>query len=275
VLINKLAGGQPVDVAKQQQAAAVQAPALLKAGARGSEVEQLQRDLKKLGYFTLEATGYYGDATAEAVRRMQAQHGAVQDGVAGESTLALVQKLLSQGYTAPAESQVTYAPKVGGSSGDYLVPWFGSAENIFSIGSVATIYDIDSGLSFKAKRTYGYNHADCEPLTYNDAQIMKRIYGGQWSWTRHAIIVEVNGRRMAASMAGMPHAGNDAAPANSYVTWRSGDYGAGTNLDTVKGNGVDGHFDVHFLNSRTHGTNSVDPAHQAQVKRAASWAAAN
>jgi len=44
----------------------------------------------------------------------------------------------------------------------------------------------------------------------------------------------VNGRKMAASMAGMPHAGVDSAPANTYVKSRSGGYGAGDNLDSVK-----------------------------------------
>lgn len=286
LLIAKLASGQPAETSNaaqsSQAAQAQQAPTVLKLGMRGTEVAKLQEDLKKLGYFQLEATGYYGDITESAVRRMQSQHGLAQDGTVGGATTALVQKLVSQGYKAPAEqpkpqpqpNPAPSTPPKGGSSSDYLVSWFGGAENIFSIGSVATIYDIDSGLSFKAKRTYGYNHADTEPLTYNDAQTMKRIFGG-WSWSRRAIIVETNGRRMAASMAGMPHAGSDKAAANAYVEWRSGDYGPGVNLDTVKGNGFDGHFDVHFLNSKTHGSNQVDSAHQSAVRRAAAWAAGN
>jgi len=38
---------------------------------------------------------------------------------------------------------------------------------------------------------------------------------------------------------------------------------------------MDGHFDIHFLGSKTHGTNKVDSNHQNAVKKAADWANAN
>jgi len=53
-------------------------------------------------------------------------------------------------------------------------------------------------------------------------------------------------------MTAMPHAGNDSAPGGVWTSWRSGDYGAGTNYDYIKGNGIDGHFDIHFYNSTRH-----------------------
>ncbi|KAF0996524.1 peptidoglycan-binding protein [Geobacillus sp. TFV-3] len=44
----------------------------LSIGARGDDVKRIQTKLKELGYFTHpEATGYYGTATADAVRRFQ------------------------------------------------------------------------------------------------------------------------------------------------------------------------------------------------------------
>jgi hypothetical protein len=67
----------------------------------------------------------------------------------------------------------------------------------------------------------------------------------------------------------MPHAGVDKAPANNYISSRSGGYGRGANLDKIKSNGMSGVIDVHFLNSRTHGTNRVDGKHQAALKAAA------
>ena len=76
-------------------------------------------------------------------------------------------------------------------------------------------------------------------------------------------------------MAGMPHAGSDKAAANAYIKSRSGGYGAGTNLDAIKGNNMDGVFDIHFYNSKTHGSNSVNEAHQNMVKKAANWAKNN
>ena len=70
-------------------------------------------------------------------------------------------------------------------------------------------------------------------------------------------------------MAAMPHAGVDKSPANKFISSRSGGYGRGANLDKIKNNGMSGVVDVHFLNSRTHGTNKVDAKHQKAVKEAA------
>ena len=150
-----------------------------------------------------------------------------------------------------------------------LLDWWTEASKIFYRGAKAEVIDLWTGKSFNVMRTYGSNHADCEPLTAEDTKIMKEIYGGSWSWNRRPIIVVTGGRRIAASMAGMPHAGLDSKPTNVTVSGRSGGYGKGTNLDTIKGNNMDGHFDIHFLNSRTHGTNKVNAAHQKAVKQAA------
>ncbi|HHV71214.1 MAG TPA: LysM peptidoglycan-binding domain-containing protein [Clostridia bacterium] len=175
---------------------------------------------------------------------------------------------VGQKLVVPSDSQVSRGERVKPGYGE-LLPWFGQVENIFPRDGIATITDLETGLSFQIRRTGGYNHADCEPLSLQDTQIMKRIYGGNWSWNRRAVVVTVNGRRIAASMAGMPHAGRDDKPYGVNVSGRSGGYGTGTNLDKVKGNGMDGHFDLHFLGSKTHSSNKVDPNHQAMVRKAA------
>lgn len=127
-----------------------------------------------------------------------------------------------------------------------LVSW-SAVNNLFPIGSTATLQDFESGRKFKIYRLFGTNHADCEPLTADDTKIMKECFGGQWSWDRRPAILFINGQAIACSMAGMPH---------------------GTSQH-IYGNNFDGHFDLHFLNSRTHGTNRVDPGHQAAVRQAA------
>ncbi|KUO69347.1 MAG: peptidoglycan-binding protein [Clostridia bacterium BRH_c25] len=237
---------------------------VLKKGTSGKEIVNLQSDLKKLSLFTLQSTGYYGDATEKAVKNLQKKNGLLQDGVAGNATISLINRLL--GGASSTSSRGTARQT------NYLLPWFNEVSKIFKIGTTATVYDIETGLSFKVKRTYGTNHADCEPLTANDTKIMKKIYNGSWSWGRRAIIATVGSTKIAASMNGMPHAGRDNKPANKYITSRSGGYGAGTNLDAVKGNGMDGQFCIHFSGSKTHGTNRVDSGHQAMVKKAAEWA---
>lgn len=136
----------------------------------------------------------------------------------------------------------------GDSDGTYgeLIDW-SNINDLFPIGSNATLQDFETGHTFRIHHLFGTNHADCEPLTAEDSYIMKQVFGGEWSWERRAAILWLDGRPVACSMAGMPH---------------------GTSQD-IYGNDFDGMFDLHFLNSRTHGTNRVDPDHQAMVRRAA------
>ncbi|MCD5413697.1 MAG: hypothetical protein LR001_01645 [Clostridiales bacterium] len=117
-----------------------------------------------------------------------------------------------------------------------------------------------------AKRTTGANHADVETLTLQDTNKMKEIWGGSLTWAKRPIIIEYNGRKLAASAAGMPHAGNDSAPGGEYTSWRSGDYSGGYNFDWVKNNAMDGVFDVHFFNSTRHKDGNIDDTHQRNVK---------
>jgi hypothetical protein len=115
----------------------------------------------------------------------------------------------------------------------------------------------------------GSNHADCEALTNEDAEIIKDIWGG-YSWNVRPIHIYVDGKVLAASMSAMPHAGVDSEPAYVTVNNRSGGYGRGQNLDVVKDNGMNGHFDIHFLNSTRHKDGEEDSRHQAAIKIAAS-----
>jgi hypothetical protein len=149
-----------------------------------------------------------------------------------------------------------------------LLDWWKQAKNVFKTGSTAVIEDVSTGKTFKIVRTMGSNHADCEAASKADADIIKSIWGG-FSWDVRPVIVNVAGRRLAASMSSLPHAGVDSAPALATVDNRSEGYGRGENLDIIKGNGMNGHFDVHFLNSTRHKDGQVDPRHQSAIKVAA------
>lgn len=63
-----------------------QASALVKQGARGSDVTALQQRLKELGYFQGNVTGYFGPLTQDAVTRFQQAMGLLPDGIVGSST---------------------------------------------------------------------------------------------------------------------------------------------------------------------------------------------
>ncbi len=118
---------------------------------------------------------------------------------------------------------------------DRLWPWDGAA----------VIRDVETGASFRVLRYGGYDHADAEPATARDAVVLKSLYGGRWSWRRRAVVVELAGRRIAASINGMPH-------------------GEGV----VPGNAFPGHFCVHFAGSTTHGSGRADPAHGLMILKA-------
>lgn len=72
----------------------------LKTGMRSNDVYTLQQDLNKLGFMTVEPTGYYGSITKEAVLKLQREYGLLIDGIAGKQTLGLLDGLM--GRTAEA-----------------------------------------------------------------------------------------------------------------------------------------------------------------------------
>lgn len=145
--------------------------------------------------------------------------------------------------------QIPVQPTVSEKHGEYL-DWWTEAQYIYSIGKIAKVTDMQTGKSFMVKRTTGANHADNEPLTANDAAIMKQVWGGSYSWKTRPVIVEVDGRKLAASMSSMPH-----------------------DVEYIKAeNNFNGHFDIHFKNSTRHKDGLVDQDHQAKIKIAAGLA---
>jgi len=140
---------------------------------------------------------------------------------------------------------VAVKDRVSEKHGEYL-DWWTEAQYVFAIGQVATVTDFQTGKSFQIKRTTGAYHADCEPLTAKDAAMIKEVWGGEYSWKERAVIVEVDGRKIAASMASMPH-----------------------DVEYIKDNNFNGHFDIHFKNSTRHKDGLVSQAHQEQIKIAA------
>ena len=158
-----------------------------------------------------------------------------------------------------------------GSQYGELLDWWSEAQYVLKFDQTFTITDFYTGTQFKAVRTFGANHADCEPLTAADASGMLQLWNQYHSsyWTTRPVIITINGRKLAASMTAAFHAGLENEPNGAYVNNRSGGFGSGQNFDAIKGNGTDGHFDIHFLNSTTHNTGVVNNNHQASIKVAA------
>ena len=136
-------------------------------------------------------------------------------------------------------------PVVSSNYGE-LLDWWTEAQYVLPIGKVAKVIDFQTGKEWYIKRTIGANHSDTEPLTAEDSAIIKEVWGGTYSWKSRPIIVEVDGRRLAASMASMPH-----------------------DIQYITDNNFNGHFDLYFLNSTRHVDGKLDLTHQENVKIAA------
>jgi len=236
---------------------------LYRLGDRNKDVSVIQQALKKSGFYTFnKITDYYGPITEKAVKDFQRYHGLVADGIVGPKTIAKLPSLnlLDNKSTMASRNDVSRSKY-----GEYL-DWWKEAQYLVPRGAKFEVIDYYTGKSFMAQRSVGTNHADVETLTAKDTEIMKDIWGGSFNWERRPVIILINGRRIAASAAGMPHAGNDKVNGGSYSSWRSGDYSGGTNLDYVKENDMHGVFDLHFLNSKRHMDGKIDNVHQQAIK---------
>ena len=257
---------------------------VLRQGDRGESVCELQEYLAIAGYMDSAADGVFGSVTHQAVVAFQKSAELASDGIVGRKTwdalLSKAEAASARTYVVVAgDTMYGIAKRFGISveaiaaasgisrpesikpgqklvipasadasraalsrSGAELLHW-DVADKILK--SRATIIDVATGLSFQVQRRGGHNHADIEPLTSADTAVLKRIYGGSWSWARRAVIVVVGGRRIAASINGQPHGGQ-----------------------AITGNGFSGHICLHFLGSRTHASNSLDADHQRMVQAA-------
>lgn len=122
--------------------------------------------------------------------------------------------------------------------------WFETANSFFKKYVTVRVIDILSGKQYYVQRLGGYNHADVQTIDKQNTEIFKSVYGGQWSWTRRPVWVQIDDVFVAASTNGMPHG------------------------FSILDNGEGGHTCIHFLNSKTHGTKRVDPEHQKAVNYA-------
>lgn len=138
---------------------------------------------------------------------------------------------------------VPVIPTMGKGYGEYL-DWWTQAQYVVPINAVFTVRDYETGKGWTMKRTVGANHADCEPLTKADSEIMKSVWGGNFSWVARPVLIEYKGRVLAASATSMPH----------------------SNYDYIPDNGVYGHMDIHFKNSTRHKDGMISPDHQQAIK---------
>ncbi len=226
---------------------------VIKKGDDGDNVILLQLRLRDLGYYNYKITGFFGDFTATAVRDFQKENGITADGIAGSKTLDAMYS--NSAKRKPVKPRITPKPvtrKKGSSSSRYgkMRDWFDYVNSRMKYKTKYKVVDFDTGISYYVVRVGGQKHADVEPATATDTKNMYKSLGNSWdNWERRALIVYINGEAIAASLYGEPHG-----------------------KETVPNNDMNGQVCIHFLNSKTHGSNHVDPGHQHQIRRAAGLA---
>lgn len=195
----------------------------------------------------------YRVAAGDYPSKIAANFGTTWDAI--RQTNKLNSDLLMPGqplYIPTGKNPVNIAGPQGIQKANYgeFLPWEW-ARWLYNPGCVATIIDVQTGKTFKVRQLGGSNHADSEPLTAADTQTMLSLYQGKWSWATRPVLLQVGTRKLAASIAGMPH-----------------------DVQTITNNNFNGHFDIYFYNSRSHNTNTIQEDHQRNVLSAAGMNAA-
>ncbi len=227
---------------------------LLKPGDEGDAVISLQMRLQDLGYYNYKITGSFGSVTKQAVMDFQEDNKLSQDGVVGGHTASMLyangatRSLYNRRIPTPTPTPTPKpTPKPDNSIPKYgkLIEW-ADANKLAPRGTTFKVKDFKTGRTYNVYRMGGNKHMDVEPKTKEDTAQMKASMGGSWTWVRRPLLVRLKGTWYAASLYGEPHG-----------------------QQTIHDNNMDGQVCIHFLNSRTHGTNIKDPDHQRCIRQAA------
>ena len=212
----------------------------LRYGSSGEDVKDLQKALFVHGYYGGDFDGVFDSETLDAVKAFQSAMNLRTDGIAGNYTLSAAYTLLSpiEGFQPQIDLKKWYSLPVK------LLNWH-QADKLFEVGTQMIVVDVNSGSVFHVERTGGEKHADVEMMTAADTMTAYMMCGSCWSWSRRPIWVIVDGVRYPASMNCMPHG-----------------------YDTIPGNDMQGQICFHFVGSRTHISNAVDPGHSQAIQYA-------
>lgn len=192
--------------------------------------KQIQARLAQLGYMkSSDVQDKSSSSSVKAVRIFQMMNNLP---VSGRLNKATSEKIMS----ASARKKPAISNK----------PWSESGINgVFHTRGQATIVDLVTGARMHIRRVGGTSHCDVEPSTAADTAILKKMYGGTFSWDSRAVLLIAGGRCFPAAINGMPH-GEQISHTNNY----------------------EGQFCLHLRGSLTHGTDKANAAHQANIAKA-------
>lgn len=202
----------------------------LRVGDTGDAVRSLQRRLIQLGYLAGGADGIFGPKTSLAVRSFQTNNRLTATGIADPITIGRVNSpnaVAATGVIAPPP----VTPPIGGDTG-FRAPaasevrfadWYTEIRSRIRSMPNIIIYDFATGAHYNVKVFSVGRHADGEPVTRQDTEIMEQALGYN-NWTPRAVwVIFSDGRVYMAST-----------------------HSHGHEVDHNSSNGLNGHICVHF-----------------------------
>ncbi len=193
----------------------------------GEHVRKMQRRLIDLKYLD-KADGNFGPKTFAAVLRFEEKNKLKVDGVVTQNDL----KVMNGKNAVPNKEGNVQEPSTP-SVPDYdIIPkakevryanWYTEIRSRARSMPDVTIYDPDTKLSYKLHMFSFGKHADAEPPTKEDTEIMRKVCGNN-SWTPHPVwVIFEDGRVYMAST-----------------------HSHGHTVDHTSGNDLVGHICLHF-----------------------------
>jgi peptidoglycan hydrolase-like protein with peptidoglycan-binding domain len=187
-------------------------------------VSAMQAALLGLNY-KLTVDGSFGNKTHDAVVAFQMQNDLVVSGIADALTqLRLFSGSAKAAPAVPVIVDISSAKTGGPSAGQVkLLDWYTQVKPSSRGGQIVQVHDPRTGINFNLQFYSLGSHADSEPKTLRDTQLMNAAFG-EASWTVRPVYVKMgDGTWTLATMHNNPHL-----------------YGS------IKDNGFGGHLCVHF-----------------------------
>jgi len=152
---------------------------------------------------------------------------------------------------------------------NYSIPTWKEADNIIPVFSKFKVIDYKTRKNWMM-RTSGKFHADVEPLTSADTQIMNSVFGEDSSFETakyRSVIIDINNGKYGAALMGFPHAGSAETEFKEITDDRSGDFGKGPNWNYIRDNDTTGHYCLHFRGSIRHTDKKSDDRAQSSIDK--------
>ena len=232
---------------------------VLQRGNTAIQVKLLQQRLTSLGYIVSD-DGIFGSTTEKQIKDFQKLNGLTADGIAGKETLTLLYSNDAVRYHTVTAVPVTPAPSPSPSAGataevlftplstipvitlapdetvkpasESFTPtaanvintnWFTGIRAKAKMMPDVTIYDPDTGVTYRLHMFSFGKHADAEPPTAVDAALMRQVVGDD-TWNPHAVwVIFDDGSVYLAST-----------------------HSHGHGVDHTAGNNLEGHICIHF-----------------------------